>query len=132
MVGMELTKATVAGTWIVGLVLALAGVVAAIVGGVLGAHFSTSENAGTMVTAWAGTTGGIVLIAGLIAAFVGGLIQFVAWIMGLVATGSIGRWGWFVVLLVLGLVGLGFFVMLAYVIWGPSERHHPQALTSPV
>ncbi len=128
---MELTKATVARVWIIGLVLVVAGLVAGFIGGLLGVSFNSSQDVGTALSAWARTTGGIVVIAALIAAIAGGVIMFIAWILSMVANALIARWGWFAVLLVLGALGFQFFAMIAYLIWGPSERDRPQPLITP-
>jgi hypothetical protein len=125
-----LAKSTVIGIWITGLVLVMAGVVAGLIGGLLGVGSTSSNDVQGFFSALANTTGGVILIGGFILILIGGLIQVIAWILGLVATAMIGQWTWFVVLLVLGLIGLEFFVMLAYAIWGPSERRQVQALAS--
>lgn len=117
--------------WLVGLLVLVLGVVAAIVGAAMGLPAPSSgdlQNPQNFLSELGRSMGGILVVAAFIAIAIGGLIQFVAWILALVATGMIARWGWFVALLVLGLLGLQFFVMLAYVIWGPSERGYPQAL----
>ena len=52
----------------------------------------------------------------------GGIGQFVAWIGALVATAKGGFIGWFLVLLLFGLLATAFVPMIAYVIAGPNER----------
>lgn len=125
-----MAKSTVSGIWIIGLVLVMAGVVAGVIGGLLGASVSHMNDVQGFFSAVAKTTGGVILIGGLIAIGIGGLLQLIAWILGLVATATISSWGWFIALLVVGLIGLEFFVMLAYVIWGPEEQRRAQALTA--
>ena len=61
-------------------------------------------------------TGGTMLAA------IGGVIVLVSWIMALVASAMFGRWGWFVVMLILGLIGLVPIVMIFYSLFGPSQR----------
>ena len=54
-----------------------------------------------------------------IALYVGGLVAaLLAWIGGLIKTGRIGRWGWFVVVLLLSPLG-----SLLYGLVGPSRRN---------
>jgi hypothetical protein len=48
------------------------------------------------------------------------ITQFVAWIGAVLNTSSLPDKGWFIVLLVLGLLGFPFIVTLAYVIAGPD------------
>ncbi len=65
---------------------------------------------------------GQVYNAGLILVGFGGLLEVVSWVMALIASALLGRWGWFVALLVLGLVGLLLLVMILYSIAGPTQR----------
>ena len=62
-------------------------------------------------------SGAGLLLIGTLGFIVGGLCGLVAWILGLVKTAQIGRWGWFVAVLLLP--GLG---SLIYGIAGPTER----------
>lgn len=55
---------------------------------------------------------------------IGGLCAFVAWILGLVKTAQIGRWGWFVLVLLISPLG-----SLIYGIAGPTERAVPAMAT---
>ena len=57
--------------------------------------------------------GGVLVVAGAIG-------QFVAWIGAVVNTSRLADKTWFVVLLVLGLLSVGFIAMLVYVIAGPD------------
>ena len=59
---------------------------------------------------------------GAVVAGIGGILNLVAWIGALIRTAVLGRWGWFLALLVLGLLGLVVIVMLVYVLGGPDER----------
>ena len=59
---------------------------------------------------------------GAVVAGIGGILNLVAWIGALIRTAVLGRWGWFLALLVLGLLGLMVIVMLVYVLGGPDER----------
>ena len=58
---------------------------------------------------------------------IGGIALLVGWIMALILTAQAKRWGWFIALLVLGLIGLQLIIMLIYLIAGPSERESAMA-----
>lgn len=60
--------------------------------------------------------------AGLLLAGIGGLIALISWIMALAGSALLGRWGWFVVVLILGLIGLLLPVMIVYSVIGPTRR----------
>jgi hypothetical protein len=64
-------------------------------------------------TFWFAMFGGILVVAGAIG-------QFVAWIGALVNTARLTDKTWFVVLLVVGLLSVGFIAMLVYVLAGPD------------
>ena len=64
------------------------------------------------------------LLIGTLAYIVGGLCAFVAWILGLIKTAQIGRWGWFVLVLLISPLG-----SLIYGIAGPTERAVPAMAT---
>jgi membrane protease YdiL (CAAX protease family) len=51
----------------------------------------------------------------VILAIVGGIVFAVAWIGALIRTAQLGRWGWFVLLLLFSIVSL-----LIYILWGPT------------
>lgn len=127
-----MTKATVSRIWVVGLVLVLLGILVSIIGiAMAGPTIDRGDlnNTQYLLTEMSRTTGGIIGIIGLVAVAIGGLLQFVAWILAIVVSAIMNRWVWFVALLVLGVVGLEFFVMLAYVIAGPTESRSSGALT---
>ena len=63
----------------------------------------------------AGAALGIALVA------IGGIALLIGWILALILTAQAKRWGWFVALLVLGLIGLQLIIMLIYLIAGPRE-----------
>jgi hypothetical protein len=135
-----MTKATVTRTWIVGLIVLVAGL---LVGGIsLGLMLAYG---GTYVSSPSGTGSDFVptlngvfwttlgfMILGFTAAAIGGVIQLVAWIGALMNTYQIEDKTWFVILLVGGLLGLifgliGFAAMVAYLIAGPDGTaiaHH--------
>ncbi len=74
----------------------------------------------------AGATIGYILVG------LGALALLVGWIMALILTAQAKRWGWFVALLVLGLIGLQLIIMLIYLIAGPGrEEAAPAAAPMP-
>jgi hypothetical protein len=68
-------------------------------------------------TTWVAASVGIIAVLALIG---GALGQFVAWVGALVNTAQLQDKVWFLVLLLLGIVGLGFVPMLVYVLAGPD------------
>ena len=52
--------------------------------------------------------------------YLGDVLEFAAWVLAMVATIRIGRWGWFVIILLLSWV-LAIPIIL-YGIIGPTER----------
>ncbi len=64
--------------------------------------------------------------AGLLLAGIGGVITLVSWIMALAASALLGRWGWFGIVLILGLIGLVLPVMIVYSVLGPNRRRGRQ------
>lgn len=61
--------------------------------------------------------------AGLLLVGIGGVIELISWILALVASASLGRWGWFIVVLILGLIGGFIPIMVIYSFVGPTRRH---------
>jgi glucan phosphoethanolaminetransferase (alkaline phosphatase superfamily) len=51
------------------------------------------------------------------------IAMLIFWIGALVRLGQVRRWGWFVAVLVLHLVGLGIVAMVAYAIAGPDDAY---------
>lgn len=51
---------------------------------------------------------------------IGYLLSFIAWILALVATARIGRWGWFILVLLLS--WLFMIPLILYGIIGPTAR----------
>lgn len=114
-------KPTLTWLWLLGLLLTLAGLATAVIARASGGgdvQYLTPQNFVHHLD------GGAVLaiVLGSLVAIVGGVLQFTAWVGAVVVTGMLERWGWFAALIALGLIGLGFFVMLAYVIAGPTTR----------
>jgi hypothetical protein len=126
-------KSTVTRTWLGGLVLLAAGLLAAGISiGLMLAYGGTFTKAATgnsynfvpSYDSYFWTTVGI-MIAGFVAAAIGGLVQLAAWIGALVNTYRLLDKTWFVVLLLGGVLGLafgliGFAAMVAYLIAGPD------------
>ncbi len=79
------------------------------------AHTQTS---GTGVTAIG--TSPISVIAWMVAGACS-IVMLVMWIGALVRLGQLHRWGWFVFMLVLQLIGLGIVPMVAYAVAGPED-----------
>jgi hypothetical protein len=57
---------------------------------------------------------------GMLVIAAGAIAQFVAWIGAVLNTANLPDKGWFIVLLVVGLLGFPFIVTLIYVIAGPD------------
>ena len=62
-----------------------------------------------------------VYAAGLALAGIGLFIDLISWIMALVSSAILGRWGWFIVLLILGIIGLMILIMILYSLIGPTQ-----------
>ena len=126
-------KSTITKTWIAGLIVFVAGILASGAGlGLLfafGGEFSLAPggNAYTFVPRLDGafwTTTGLLLVTSVVI-LAGLVLQLVAWIGALVSTYQLPDKAWFAVLVVGGLLGLvsglaGFAVMVAYVMAGPD------------
>lgn len=104
-------KKTIAWLFIVGIILAIVGAVLYLPG-----ITSMAQAAQTGATPQVGAGFAI----GLIVLIVGGILSFIAWIGTLVATGKQGRWGWFVAVLILGLISLSWLIEIIYLIAGPG------------
>ncbi len=100
-----MSRATVRKVFVTGLVLWIVGAVLAALSTRSGQSASNS-----------------LYVAGLILVGFGGLIEIISWIMALVSSAVLGRWGWFVVTLILGLIGLLLVIMIIYSLIGPSQR----------
>lgn len=88
-------KKTIAWLFILGIVLAVFG------GGINGAGMVASTR--------------MIILTGVLLSGVGIILSAISWIGALVATGRQGRWGWFILVLLLN--GLG---ELIYLIAGPA------------
>lgn len=92
------------------------GLVVWIVGAVLAA-LSTRSGQGSGSTLYA---------AGLILVGIGVVIEVISWIIALISSAVLGRWGWFIVTLILGLIGLLLVIMIIYSLVGPTQRRDVQ------
>lgn len=102
---------------VVGAALGVATAVAALTGGVVaigGPNVVTVDG-----PAFAGTIGWLVVASLVVAG--GAVAALASWIGALVITARLDDKTWFVVLLVLGLLSLGWVAMVAYVIAGPDD-----------
>lgn len=106
-------KKTIAIFFIIGVVVAIIGAIIYGAGIASAASTIAANPDGTASGVSAGLVG--TALIGLAILFIGAIINAVAWIGALVATGKQGRWGWFVVVLLLN--GLG---ELIYLIAGPG------------
>ncbi len=138
-----MTKSTITRTWIGGLAVFAAGIIAAL-GGVFfmlayGGTFTHVANTSRYdftpdVNGFFWIAVSIITIGGLIA-FAGGIVQLVAWVGGCFNSYMLDSKAWFGVLLVGGLMSfffapLGFAAMLAYVI--AAEDGYAYRATHPV
>jgi hypothetical protein len=126
-----MTKRAVTTTWLTGLGLLIVGGI--IVGAGVGVMFA---NGGT----WSGAPyhsdfsptmndlfwGSVAMMAtGGVLFLTGGILHFVAWIGAMVNTARSSDKTWFILLLVLGLLGLQLFIMIAYLVAGPDVPRTP-------
>lgn len=129
----HMTKSTVTKTWIGGLAVFAAGIVLGIVGVFLMLAYggTFTQIAGTSnydftpnMNGFFWTTIGLIVVGGLIT-LVGSIVQLAAWIGGLFNSYALPSKGWFVILLLGGVLSLafapiGFAAMLAYVVAAPG------------
>lgn len=104
-----MSRATVRKVFLLGLVLGIVGAVIA----ALTMHGGQAQSSS-------------VYAAGVALAGIGGLIVAISWILALISTAVLGRWGWFIVMLVLGLIGLMLIMMIIYSFVGPTARRNPR------
>ncbi len=139
-----MTKSTIAKVWIGGLAVFAAGIVLAIVGVflMLGYGGTFTQIAGTSnynfvphMNGFFWVTVGLIVGGGLIG-LVGSVVQFAAWIGGLINSYALPEKAWFLVLLPAGRLGLafapiGFAVIFAYVIAAPDGTPFRQLQAPP-
>lgn len=114
-----ITRLFIAGTLtvVIGVLFEIVALFTTFAGGVIqfgGPNFVT-VNGGS--AAW--LVLGLVLLGGLIMTG-GALAALVSWVGALLNTAQLEDKTWFVLLLVLGLVSLGFVAMIAYIVIGPD------------
>lgn len=101
----------------------------AIIGAILffvgAAGATTSIDPNTGLATVSGGNPALSLVA-IIVFVVAAIVSFIAWIGALIATAKMGRWGWFVLILILSGIG-----MLAYVIAGPKAPVQAMAYAPP-
>lgn len=135
-----MTKSMITKVWIGGLAVFAAGIVVAMVGVflMLGYGGTFTQVAGTNsydfipnVDGFFWVTVGLI-VAGGVVGLIGSILQFAAWIGGLVNSYMVPGKGWFTVLLLGGLLSfffapIGFGAMIAYVIAAPDGTLYRQA-----
>jgi hypothetical protein len=135
-----MTKLMVTRVWIGGLVAFAAGIVVAMVGVflMLGYGGTFTQIAGTNNFNFVPNMNGFfwvtigLIVAGGVIGLVGSLVQFAAWIGGLVNSYGLPGKAWFLVLLLGGLLSfafapIGFVAMITYVIAAPDGTLYRQA-----
>lgn len=136
-------KRTITRVWLAGLVAIAVGLVASAFA--LGGIFCT---AGTFTTGPEGQLYSFeprtdsyfwllvgVTILGVMVAFAGGIAEFVAWIGAIANSYHLADKMWFLLTLLLGLIGFGLIVMILYVLVAPDgydETGHPVTRAAPV
>lgn len=103
--------------YLIGLLIVIIG---AVINGInlVGIHVDQATKAVT------GGNPGLLLVAGIVL-FLGSIISCVAWIGALVKMAQLGRWGWFVCLIVFSGI-----TMLIYVFGGPETRAESAQMNS--
>ena len=131
-----MSKATVRGLFIGGLIAFGAGAIGAILAIGLAMANDVFVMAGTDITA---IRGGALAWALIVIAILGGLAVaggavagFVAWIGAVLNTWQLESKAWFVGLVLLGVFNFGFVAMIAYVIAGPDGKVVAAGRASPV
>ncbi|MGA7987050.1 MAG: hypothetical protein WCB51_01480 [Candidatus Dormiibacterota bacterium] len=122
-------KSTVTWVWLSGLAAFIAGLIVVAIGtglmlGLSGAwtqagahsyHFTPRLDAFFWGMVSMIAVGGVVILGGLV-------MQFAAWIGAMITTARLRDKTWFVLLLVLGLLGFQFIMMIVYLIAGPDVQ----------
>ncbi|HEX3507449.1 MAG TPA: hypothetical protein VHW94_03590 [Candidatus Dormibacteraeota bacterium] len=88
--------------------------VVAVIGLAIAYTSGHSTNASTTMTPLTAVAWGMAMI--------GGLVMLVAWIGALIRLGQLHSWGWFAVVLILQLIGIGIIGMVAYALAGPHDE----------
>lgn len=108
-----MSRATVRKVFVTGLVVW-------VVGGIL----ALLTMKGGPASSSAAYSAGIALLA------IGAAIDVVSWILALISSAMLGRWGWFAVTLILGLIGLMLVVMIIYSLVGPTQRRNQPVMAT--
>jgi hypothetical protein len=121
---MRITKRTVTRLFVAGIAAVAAGLVLAAAALAAALASDAIDVGGSDVIAVNGGAGawtalGLVLVASVAVAG-GGIAAVASWIGALLNTVQLENKSWFASLLVLGLLGLGFAAMIAYVVAGPD------------
>jgi hypothetical protein len=136
-----MTKETITRTWLAGIIaiavgLVVAGVAAALMLAYGGTFVRAPSGNGYDFTPTPGgtfwATMAFIGLGGLLA-FCGMVVQFVAWIGALVNSYQLQDKMWFLLTLLLGLIGLGLVVMIVYIIAAPdgyAPNAEPEAKAS--
>ena len=90
---------------------------AVVIGCVLGISMSSASGGGYSGYS-AATVDPVVLVVSTVLLLVAVVLETVAWIGALVKTAQLGRWGWFICMLLPFISGFAF---LGYVLFGPTE-----------
>jgi hypothetical protein len=136
------TKPMIVKSWIGGLAVFAGGIVAALIGVFLMLAYggSFAQVAGTNdynfvpnIDGFFWVTVGLIVAGGLVA-LVGSVVQFIAWVGALVNSYALPEKGWFLILLLGGLLSiafapLGFAAMIAYAIAAPDGEPYRQLRT---
>lgn len=133
-------KSTITKTWIGGLAIFAAGILAAMVGVFLMLAYggTVAQVAGTNNYDFTPTVNGFfwmtvaVIVVGGLTALIGGIVQLAAWVGALVNSYLLPEKTWFLILLIGGVLSLafapvGFAVMVAYVVAAPDGTPYRQA-----
>jgi asparagine N-glycosylation enzyme membrane subunit Stt3 len=116
-------KAVSRNLYLLALVLIVGAAVLAALG-MQGMTLSTLQNAPSTLSTLSSMNNPGLVLAGLAAVIVAGLLVLISWIGALVRTAQLGRWGWFVCLIVLSGITL-----LIYVFAGPTTPANQPAYT---
>ena len=94
---------------------------AVVIGCVLGISMSSASGGGYSGYS-AATVDPVVLVVSTVLLLVAVVLETVAWIGALVKTAQLGRWGWFICMLLPFISGFAF---LGYVLFRPTESARP-------
>jgi hypothetical protein len=123
-----MSKSTITKTWLGGMVAIALGLVAAGVAVALmlayGGTFTPAPSGSgydfvPRTDAFFWTTVAVIVVGGVVAA-AGVFVQFVAWIGALINSYQLADKTWFIVTLLLGLLGFGLIAMIVYLIAAPD------------